>query len=106
MGSPVARGDSVDSVDSLTGGGGTGCPDAMTTSTDECSPNVFVNGTGVVRIGDAVYAHIAAGCGIDAELLSTSSATVFVNSKGVARKGDQYTADNTITSGSGNVNAG
>jgi uncharacterized Zn-binding protein involved in type VI secretion len=106
MGKAVARGDSVDTVSSLTGSGGINCPSPVTTSTHECSANVFVNGVGVVRIGDAVYAHIAAGCGIDASTLTTSSSTVFANGKGVARKGDQYTSDNTITSGSPTVFAG
>lgn len=105
MAKPIARGDGVDSVFSLTGSG-TNCLSPMTTATDECSDNVFVNGTGVVRIDDQVANHPAAGCGPDTSLLTTGSFSVFVNGKGVGREGDQYTADNTITSGSANVFAG
>jgi uncharacterized Zn-binding protein involved in type VI secretion len=98
----AARGDGVDSVASLTGSG-INCAFPLTTATDECSGDVFVNGTGIVREGDQVAAHPAAGCGPDNSVLTTFSATVFINGKGAGRKGDQYTGDNTITSGSATV---
>lgn len=102
----VARGNGTDSVLSLTGTGGPGCPAPLGTSTDVCSDDVIVNGDGVVREGDKVMAHTAAGCGTDGSVITTFSSTVFANGKGVARIGDEYTSDNLITSGSGNVFAG
>lgn len=101
----AARGNQVDSVFSSTGSGGSSnnCSQPLTTSTDECSSNVFANGTGIVRQGDRVTSHVAGGCGTDNSTLSTYSSTVFINSKGAGRVGDQYTSDNTITSGSSNV---
>lgn len=98
----AARGDGVDSVSSLTGTG-RNCANPVTTSTNECSGNVFINGTGAVREGDVVQPHPRAGCTTDDSVLTTFSSTVFINGKGAGRQGDQYTADNTITSGSANV---
>ena len=98
----AARGDGTDTVFSKTGTG-KNCSAPKTTSTDACSKNTFVNGKGAVRIGDVVAPHEAGGCGPDTSTLSKSSTTVFINGKGAGRLGDQYTADNTITSGSPNV---
>ena len=97
----AARGNGVDSVSSPDGAGYL-CASPMTTATNECSGNVFVNSIGSVRIGDKVAAHPKAGCGPDLSGLSTSSPNVFVNGKGMGRLGDVY-GDNTITSGSPNV---
>ena len=99
---PAARGAGTDSVFSKTGSG-RGCGKPVTTATDACSGDVFFNGKGAVRIGDAVASHAAGGCGPDGSTLTSSSGTVKVNGKGVARKGDQYSGDNTITSGSSDV---
>jgi uncharacterized Zn-binding protein involved in type VI secretion len=101
----VARGDGTDSVFSLTGSGFQ-CLSPIGTSTNECSGDVFCNAIGVVRAGDKVAPHPAAGCGPDTSGLTTFSSTVFVNGRGCGRLGDQYTPDNTITSGSPNVFAG
>lgn len=100
--SEAARGDGVDTVASLTGTG-PNCAFPMTTATDECSDSVFVDGIGIVREGDKVAAHPAAGCGLDNSVLTTFSASVKINNKGAGRKGDQYTPDNTITSGSSTI---
>lgn len=100
--SEAARGDGVDTVASLTGTG-PNCAFPLTTATDECSDSVFANGTGIVREGDKVAAHPAAGCGPDNSVLTTFSASVKINNKGAGRKGDQYTPDNTITSGSSTI---
>jgi len=97
----VARGDGKDSVASDTGSG-YNCASPMTTSTDVCSGNVFTNGIGTVRHGDAVASHPTVGCGSESPGLSSSSPNVFVNGKGCGRLGDIYSA-NTITSGSSNV---
>jgi uncharacterized Zn-binding protein involved in type VI secretion len=98
----AARGDSQDVVASKTGTG-PNCALPVTTSTDECSPNVFTNGIGSVREGDKVAPHPFVGCGNDGSVLTTFSPNVFVNGKGFGRLGDQYTSDNTITTGSSNV---
>ncbi len=100
----IARGNSVDSVNSATGSGPR-CPSPTTTSTDECSSNVFINKTGVVRKGDAVSSHTMSGCGSESPGLGTYSPNVFANGKNVGRLGDDYPGDgsNIITSGSSNV---
>lgn len=98
----AARGNGVDTVYSLTGSG-KNCAFPVTTATSGCSSNVFINGTGAVRIGDVVAPHTKGGCSIDTSTLTTSSSTVFINGQGAGRMGDQYTSDNTITSGSPNV---
>lgn len=102
---PVARGDGTDTVFSKTGSGRR-CRRPTTTSTDQCSNNVYVNNIGVVRENDTVASHSSAGCGTDASMISLFSNTVFANDKGLARLGDEYTSDNIITSGSSNVFAG
>jgi uncharacterized Zn-binding protein involved in type VI secretion len=98
----AARGNGTDSVFSKTGSG-PNCPSPVNTATDQCSSDVFIEGDGVVREGDQVAAHPAAGCGPDNSVLTSFSATVFINGKGAGRIGDEYTGDNTITSGSGTV---
>lgn len=100
----VARGDSADTVASDTGSG-VGCPDPLTTSTDACSGNVFVNGIGVVRKDDAVKSHSQSGCTPESPGLSTYSGNVFANTKNIGRLGDDYLGDgsNIISSGSSNV---
>lgn len=98
----AARGNSTDTVDSKTGSG-SNCDSPISTSTDECSSDVFTNGSGNVRKGDKVHAHPASGCGPDESALTSCSGTVFVNGRGAGRLGDEYTSDNPITSGSSNV---
>ena len=97
----AARGDGVDSVFSPTGSG-YNCASPMTTSTNVCSSNTFVNGIGSVRIGDAVMPHPITGCGTDGQVLSVASPDVYVNGMGAGRLGDLY-GDNSITSGSADV---
>lgn len=100
----VARGNGVDSVLSATGAGPE-CPLPLGTSTNQCSPNVFVNGTGVVRKGDIVTPHTMPGCGYEAPPLGTYSPNVLANQKNIGRIGDNYpgAGSNIITSGSPNV---
>lgn len=98
----AARGDSRDRVFSKTGTG-KDCNFPVTTSTDQCSTNVFINGIGSVRIGDKVKLHNRSGCTPDTSTLSKASTKVFVNGKGAGRIGDEYTSDNIIISGSFNV---
>jgi uncharacterized Zn-binding protein involved in type VI secretion len=101
----VARSNDVDTVFSLTGTG-ENCTSPINTVTGVGTSTVFVNGVPVVKQGDTVGSHPAEGCGPDLSTLSSFSSTVFANGGGIGRIGDQYTADNTITSGSSNVFAG
>lgn len=94
----VARKDGTDSVS-------TGHPCDGSTVTDVGSENVFVNGKGVVRLGDLQHVHnllVGTSCVPHVLALSSSSSTVFVNGKGAGRKGDAYGGE-IITSGSENV---
>ena len=104
----AARSQGVDAVLSLTGAGSTrrGCPAPLETATNQGSSDVLINGVGAVRIGDIVAPHRARGCGPDTSGLTTASSRVFANNLGVGVIGSQYTSDNTITSGSGNVFVG
>jgi uncharacterized Zn-binding protein involved in type VI secretion len=83
-----------------------------TQASDAGSSNVFVNGIGVVREGDAMGSHPDGDPCVSspvnhAPTLSTFSSNVFVNGKALGRVGDKYDSDNhydhTITSGSSNV---
>jgi uncharacterized Zn-binding protein involved in type VI secretion len=95
----AARGSSTDSVST-----GHGCD--ATTVTDACSGDVFVNGKGSVRFGDAVHSHlypVGPSCVPHAPTMSENcSSTVFINGKKAAFKGSKYSG-HEITSGSGNV---
>jgi uncharacterized Zn-binding protein involved in type VI secretion len=107
MGQAVARKSEIDTVASPDGTG-ICCVDASIQATEVGSTNVFVNGIGVVRLGDVMKTHQYPGpcCNDHAPPLTTSSSTVFVNGKGIGRKGDAYGGDHIISSGSPNVYAG
>ena len=101
----VARGNGTEPV-ATAHGAGRGCNSPTTQATDACSGDVFVNGIGVVREGDPMKSHPAPGCSPHAPGLGSFSGTVKVNGKGMGRQGDIYPGGHTISSGSGNVNAG
>lgn len=101
----VARANGIDTVFSLTGTG-RNCRSPINTVTGPGSSTVFVNGHPTVVDGDPVGSHPAQGCGPDLSTLTTFSSTVLVGGKALGRIGDQYSADNTITSGSSTVFAG
>lgn len=71
----------------------------------QASDNVFVNGKGVHRVGDAWDLHC---CGIPCHsgTAATGSSSVFVNSKPVCRIGDSVDCGSTMAQGSENVFAG
>jgi uncharacterized Zn-binding protein involved in type VI secretion len=103
----VARkGDPVNTVHGAVGG--RRCNAApTTTSTNESSGNVFVNGIPVIRAGDAVTAHNnGSSCAPHAPGLASFSATVFVNGRNLGRIGDAYGCGATIVSGSADVICG
>ena len=69
------------------------------------SPNVFVNGIPVHRVGDGWSVH---NCGpsVHGSVLAVGSATVIVNGMGCARIGDKTACGTVLSTGSGNVFAG
>lgn len=103
----IARGHGADTVNSPDGSGRC-CAYHSTQYTEECSDNVFINGIGVVRLGDNMRTHNYPGpcCDPHNPPLDTSSATVFVNGRAVGRIGDAYGGNHIIISCSPNVNAG
>ena len=66
------------------------------------SPNVFVNGASVVRIGDTVNSH---GDHSTSSMITCSS-KVFVNGVGLCRAGDVASCGDYGTGGSPNTFAG
>jgi uncharacterized Zn-binding protein involved in type VI secretion len=107
----AARGDGVDSVNTvhpavgdLDSDDGVACDAAPTiTATNVCSGNVFVNGIGAVREGDAVQSHTFPSCSTHAPPLVSFSGTVKINGKGAGRKGDTYGCGAIILTGSATV---
>ena len=102
----IARKSGTDTVNTVHGAtGGSRCNIApTTTATSGGSSNVFVNGIGVVRDGDAVASHNnGSACITHAPGLASFSSTVKVNGKGVGRLNDTYSCGAKITSASGNV---
>lgn len=102
MGKPVTR------VGDKTTGHGPYKPRAAV----EGSPNVFVNGIAVNRVGDKWAPHGSSPAyngdphpGEGSHTTSAGSGTVFANGKAVARIGDPVEGD-TIAAGSSNVFAG
>jgi uncharacterized Zn-binding protein involved in type VI secretion len=71
----------------------------------QASNNVFVNGRGVHRLGDAWATHC---CGVSCHdgTASSGSSTVFVNGKPICRVGDSVSCGSTMAEGSNNVFAG
>ena len=103
----VARKDGVDTVDTVHNSVGSNCADAPTTiATDAGSSDVFAEGTGVVRVGDAVKVHNIPGCTPHSPPLAVGSSTVFANGQGIGRKDDTYAGTEKITSGAATVIAG
>ena len=94
----VCRGDSVDED----------VPHCSTPKRDECSGDVFVNGTGVSRQDDKNTSHDVppVPCGTHAQPITTGSTEVFANGKGVGRVGDAITACTSVSTGSDTVFAG
>lgn len=103
----IARRDGVDQVASPDGSGHC-CAEPSTQTTWEGSDNVFVNGIGIVREGDAMITHNYDGpcCVPHAPVLDTFSGTVYCNGKRVGRVGDAYGGDHIIITGSTNVIVG
>lgn len=71
------------------------------------SSDVFVNGIGVHRVGDAWAAHTCPSIPqTHASVQASGSGTVSVNGKPVARVGDSVACGSSNATGSGNVFSG
>jgi uncharacterized Zn-binding protein involved in type VI secretion len=75
--------------------------DCPPTPAVECSGNVFVNGRGVVRVGDAFRSHC-----LHSRVVARGSSTVYVNGRQVCRVGDPLSCGDKVCEGSDNVFAG
>jgi len=90
----IARGELTATVE-MDHGTRKGCNSSDTTRSKGKSPNVFVEGVGVVREGDKVEVHNKPGCGPHAPKCDTYSPDVFANTKGIACVGDTYAGPGT-----------
>lgn len=102
----IARGNARDKVLSRTGSGDDCKYPKNTTTGENSSDKVFIEGFGAVVEGDRVGPHSKRNCVPDTSTLTTFSSKVLVGGKGVARIGDKYTDDNIIVSGSAKVFVG
>jgi uncharacterized Zn-binding protein involved in type VI secretion len=75
--------------------------DCPPTKAIECSCDVFVNGRGVVRVGDAFEPHC-----LHSRVVSKGSSSVYVNGRQVCRIGDPLSCGDRVCEGSDNVFAG
>ncbi|MCM2450522.1 PAAR domain-containing protein [Agrobacterium vitis] len=71
----------------------------------EASGNVFINGRGAVRVGDAYGAHACSSCPEPSHgrALAAGSPTVFINGQPAGRIGDAIDCGGTAAEGSGDV---
>ena len=69
-----------------------GCSSPSIQMSDQNSPNVTIEGVGVVRLGDTMSPHSTPvqNCAPHAPILDSGSPNVFVNGLAVARVGDTY----------------
>lgn len=71
-----------------------------------CSPDVYINGRGAGRVGDAYSPHGCVAHPSHADQISAGSGTVFINSIPAARVGDPVTLAGSVQTGSSDVNIG
>jgi len=70
----------------------------------EASDNVFINGRGAHRVGDAWAAHTCPSIPeTHSSVQATGSETVFINGKPAARIGDSIACGSSNATGSNNV---
>jgi uncharacterized Zn-binding protein involved in type VI secretion len=75
--------------------------DCPPTPAVESSGNVFVNGRGVVRVGDAFKPHCK-----HSRVVASGSHNVYVNGRQVCRIGDKLSCGDIVCEGSSNVFVG
>lgn len=83
---------------------GHGCFPSRTT--DQGSPNVFVNNLASHRQGDHWVSHGCATCTSHDSVLASGSGSVYINGKQAGRVGDPIACGSFVSSGSGNVYIG
>ena len=84
---------------------GHGCWPARTNT--EASADVFVNGRGAHRVGDAWGAHTCKDIPeTHAGFQSAGASSVYVNGRRLARVGDAVSCGSTVASGSSDANCG
>ena len=81
----------------------TGHDSRKPTTAVEASSDVFVNGAGLVREGDALLPHGCYNNDPAKRVVLTGSATVFVNDKPAARSGDPISCGGFAEEGSDDV---
>ena len=70
------------------------------------SDSVFVNGVGVLRVGDGFGSHCNSSPSCHVGSLSSGSGSVFANGKALGRIGDDVGCGSAVSQGSSNVFAG
>ena len=70
------------------------------------SSNVFINGIGVVTVGDSYAVHCDPTPSCHGSVLAAGSGTVNVNGKALGRVGDPVACGSVVAVGSSNVFAG
>ena len=73
---------------------------------NQVSPNVFVNGLGVHRLGDSYALHGCPDHPPHSAVAASGSRTVFMNGKACCRIGDAVSCGSAMETGSSNVFAG
>jgi len=68
-----------------------------------CSGNVFINGKGCGRVGDAYAPHGCPDHPPHSGVISSGSGTVFINSIPCGRIGDAVSCGGAVAQGSANV---
>ena len=72
----------------------------------EGSPNVFVNGSPVNRVGDAWAIHCNSSPSCHDAVSSSGSGTVFINNAAACRIGDDISCGSSVAQGSPDVFVG
>lgn len=70
------------------------------------SPDVIINGSPALRVGDPWPSHTDASGAVDAGSVAAGSVTVFVNGQPLARIGDSISDGDAIAGGSSDVICG
>ena len=67
------------------------------------SPNVFINGRGAGRVGDAYPAHGCPAHPPHSGVIASGSSTVYINGRQAGRIGDLVSCGGSVAQGSPNV---
>ncbi|WP_353959914.1 PAAR domain-containing protein [Aquisalimonas lutea] len=67
------------------------------------SPDVFINGLSVVRLGDALVPHGCSTCSSHPRKVAEGAATVLINGRPASRVGDAVDCGGELATGSPDV---